>query len=114
MITILFIVETYPDRQVTSQQLWREVSSSLLNADGFHSVRTFHDVDQSERYLILTEWEDRAKCDSFARRIGLPWLRSAWEYAPQPATVMYLEETSPSRSGGGFPSKQPANGGKSP
>lgn len=92
MITVLTIIEIYPDREEVWRQLWRQVEVTFRSAEGFRSVRLFHDADQPERYVIFSDWDDRAHYDSFVRHIGVPWLHDAWEFARQPATVMFLRE----------------------
>jgi heme-degrading monooxygenase HmoA len=96
MIAVLSVVEIYPDREEVWRQVWQQVEATHRAAEGFHSVRLFHDADQPERYVVLSEWEDRSHYDSFIRHIGVPWLHDAWEYAPESATVLFLvEETRP-------------------
>jgi quinol monooxygenase YgiN len=92
MIAVLTIVQIYPDREKVWQQVWQQLEATHRGAEGCRAVRLFHDADLLERYVILSEWDDRAHYDSFVRHIGVPWLQDAWGYAPQPATAMFLQE----------------------
>jgi heme-degrading monooxygenase HmoA len=92
MIAVLSVIEIYPDHDEIWQQVWQQVEATHRAAEGFRTVRIFHDADQLERYVILSEWEERAHYDKLVRHIGLPFLQDAWEYAPRPATVLFLRE----------------------
>jgi heme-degrading monooxygenase HmoA len=92
MIAVLSIIEIHPDRRQVWKQLRQQVEASQRAADGFRAIRVFHDTDHPERYLVLSEWEDRARYDAYIRHIGIPWLQDAWEFERRPATVMFLEE----------------------
>jgi heme-degrading monooxygenase HmoA len=95
MITVLSLIEIYPEREDAWHETWRSIQPNFQTAEGWRSVRLFRDADHRERYFVLSEWDDRALYDSFIRYIGVPWLWDAWEYGPRPAVVMFLEEAPP-------------------
>jgi heme-degrading monooxygenase HmoA len=92
VIAVVSIVEIYRGRQEAWKQVWQQTSAVQRAAEGVRSVRLFHDTDQPERYVIFSEWEDRAHYDRFVRHAGISWLLDVWEYAPGTSTQMVVEE----------------------
>jgi heme-degrading monooxygenase HmoA len=95
VIAVVSILDIYPNRQEAWQQVWQQVYAAHRAAEGFYTARLFHDADRSERFVILSEWDDRAHYNQFVRHVGVPWLVDAFEYSPGPATVMVVQEQLP-------------------
>lgn len=94
MIAVLTILEIYRNREQAWHEVWQRVDLAQRKAEGFHAGRLLRDADKPGRYVILTEWDDRSRYDSFIRHIGVTWLNDAWEFSPGPATVLFLHEES--------------------
>jgi heme-degrading monooxygenase HmoA len=94
MIAELTIFEIYPGREAAWHEVWQQMHAAREVAEGFLGDRLFHEVDRPERHLVLSEWENRACLDSFARHIGATWLLDEWELGPAPIRPIVLQEYS--------------------
>ena len=65
MVTIGMNYKVLPDKKETFENAFRKVITAMQSIDGHTSSKMFRDIDDSESYVILSEWNNRDAFDAF-------------------------------------------------
>lgn len=65
MLTVAMTYDVLPGRGIQFESAFRDVRSAISGMDGHRSSHLFRDVDDPNRYLIVSEWYNREAFESF-------------------------------------------------
>lgn len=118
MITIGMNYKVLPGRETAFEQVFAAVLRLMDQTPGHSRTRLYRDVDDPARYLIVSDWSDRAAFDRF---IASPRFRNVADWGRQQVLAErpshdYYETSRPVHDGdtpamasGGCPVHNPAS-----
>lgn len=65
MVTIGMNYKVLPDKKEIFENAFRKVITAMQSIEGHTSSKMFRDIDDSESYVILSEWNNRDAFDAF-------------------------------------------------
>lgn len=80
MITIGMNYQVLPGKEPAFEQVFAAVLKLMDQMAGHHRTRLYRDVTDQARYLIVSDWSDRAAFDRF---IASPQFRSVADWGRQ-------------------------------
>ena len=80
MITIGMNYQVLPGKEQAFEQVFKAVLEKMAQMPGHSETHLYHDVFDSQRYLIVSDWSDRSAFDTF---IGSEQFRSVTDWGKE-------------------------------